>query len=128
MRALLGSELRTLFRRRRTWAMLTVLAAAPVLLAVALWLSGDEPAPGEGPPFFDRITQSGLFVSVAALALSIPFFLPVTVAVVAGDSLAGEASLGTLRYLLVAPAGRSRLRWPRPALASSQSTYFSVSA
>jgi len=107
--ALLTSELRTLFRRRRTWAMLTVLAAAPVLLAVALWLSGDEPAPGEGPPFFDRITQSGLFVSVAALALSIPFFLPVTVAVVAGDSLAGEASLGTLRYLLVAPAGRSRL-------------------
>lgn len=105
----MASELRTLFRRRRTWAMLAVLSATPVLLAVAVRLSGDQPGPGEGPVFLDRITQSGLFVSVAALALSIPFFLPVTVAVVAGDSLAGEASLGTLRYLLVGPAGRTRL-------------------
>src|SRR5262249_35050393 len=34
---------------------------------------------------------------------------PLVVAVVAGDSLAGEASAGTLRCLLVVPAGRSRL-------------------
>jgi ABC-2 type transport system permease protein len=33
----------------------------------------------------------------------------VAVAVVAGDSIAGEANAGTLRYLLTAPAGRSRL-------------------
>lgn len=38
-----------------------------------------------------------------------PFFIPLSVAVVAGDSIAGEASLGTLRYLLVRPAGRTRL-------------------
>jgi ABC-2 type transport system permease protein len=31
------------------------------------------------------------------------------IGVVAGDSIAGEASSGTLRYLLVAPAGRTRL-------------------
>ena len=41
--------------------------------------------------------------------MTIPFFLPLTVGVVAGDTIAGEASLGTLRYLLVRPAGRSRL-------------------
>ena len=29
--------------------------------------------------------------------------------VVAGDAIAGEASHGTLRYLLIAPAGRIRL-------------------
>ncbi|HSK25742.1 MAG TPA: ABC transporter permease subunit [Jiangellales bacterium] len=109
MTALLSSELRTLFRRRRTWAMLAVLAAGPVFLGLAVRLSGDEPGPGEGPVFIDRITQSGLFVSVVALAFSIPFFLPVTTAVVAGDSVAGEASLGTLRYLLTGPAGRTRL-------------------
>src|SRR5699024_4236201 len=34
---------------------------------------------------------------------------PLTVAVVAGDSIAGEAGHGTLRYLLVGPAGRLRL-------------------
>ena len=31
------------------------------------------------------------------------------VGVIAGDSIAGEANAGTLRYLLVAPAGRTRL-------------------
>lgn len=31
------------------------------------------------------------------------------VGVVAGDAIAGEANAGTLRYLLVAPAGRTRL-------------------
>ena len=35
--------------------------------------------------------------------------LQVDVGVVAGDAIAGEASAGTLRYLLVAPAGRTRL-------------------
>ena len=36
-------------------------------------------------------------------------FLPITVAIVAGDAVAGEASAGTLRYLLVRPVGRLRL-------------------
>jgi len=36
-------------------------------------------------------------------------FLPVAVAVVAGDSIAGEASAGTLRYLLARPVGRTKL-------------------
>jgi len=46
---------------------------------------------------------------LAALALVLPVFLPVAVAVVAGDSIAGEASAGTLRYLLARPVGRTRL-------------------
>lgn len=107
--ALLGSELRVLFGRRRTWAMLLALAAIPVIIAIAVRVASDPPGPGEGPPFLDRITQNGLFVSVTALVVTIPLFLPLTVGVVAGDTIAGEASLGTLRYLLVAPAGRVRL-------------------
>jgi ABC-2 type transport system permease protein len=98
-----------LFRRRRTWAMLLALAAIPVLIAVAVRLSSSPPRPGEGPPFLDRVTQNGLFVAVTGLVVSIPLFLPLTVGVVAGDTIAGEAGLGTLRYLLVAPAGRVRL-------------------
>ncbi|MGV8967981.1 MAG: ABC transporter permease [Cellulomonas sp.] len=105
----MASELSVLFRRRRTWAMLAALAAIPVLVAVAVRLSSTPPAPGEGPPFLDRITQNGLFVGITALVVSIPLFLPLTVGVVAGDTIAGEASLGTLRYLLVGPAGRVRL-------------------
>jgi ABC-2 type transport system permease protein len=105
---LLGSELGVLFRRSRTWAMLCALAAIPVLIAVAVRLSSAVPA-GRGPAFLDRITQNGLFVGVTAMLVSVPLFLPLTVGVVAGDTIAGEAGLGTLRYLLVAPAGRIRL-------------------
>ena len=107
--ALLVSELTVLFRRRRTWALLLALAAVPVLIAVAVRLSSQEPTPGRGPPFLDQVTQNGLFVAVTGLIVSIPLFLPLTVGVVAGDTIAGEAGLGTLRYLLVAPAGRAWL-------------------
>ena len=107
-RGLLASELGVLFRRRRTWAMLCALAAIPILIAVAVRLSSAVP-PGRGPAFLDRITQNGLFVGVTAMLVSVPLFLPLTVGVVAGDTVAGEAGLGTLRYLLVAPAGRIRL-------------------
>ena len=105
---LLASELTVLFRRRRTWAMMLALAAVPVLMAVAVRVSSAVP-PGRGPAFLDRITQNGLFVGVTAMLVCVPLFLPLTVGVVAGDTIAGEAGLGTLRYLLVAPAGRVRL-------------------
>jgi ABC-2 type transport system permease protein len=106
---LVGSELAVLFRRRRTIAMLVAIALIPVLLAVAVALSSQQLEPGQGPPFLDRVTQNGLFVGFAAMIIGIPLFLPLTVGVVAGDTIAGEASQGTLRYLLVAPAGRVRL-------------------
>lgn len=107
--SLLGSEVMVLFRRLRTWAMLLALAAVPLLIAVAVKLSSRPTAPGRGPLFLDRITQNGLFVAVTALVVCVPLFLPLTVGVVAGDTIAGEANHGTLRYLLLAPAGRIRL-------------------
>jgi ABC-2 type transport system permease protein len=106
--SLLASELKQLFRRRRTQAMLLALAAIPVVIAVVVRVSSAVP-PGRGPAFLDRISQNGLFVAVTAMLVSVPLFLPLTIGVVAGDTIAGEAGLGTLRYLLVAPAGRVRL-------------------
>jgi ABC-2 type transport system permease protein len=103
--ALLLSELALLFRRRRTWALLGALAAIPVLLAVAVRLSGG----GGGPSFVGDIAGNGLFTGFAAITVAVPLFLPLTIGVVAGDSIAGEASLGTLRYLLITPVGRIRL-------------------
>ena len=107
--ALLASELRVLLRRGRTWAMFGALAAIPVLLALVVFFSTSPPGPGEGPPLLDKVTQNGMFVSVTALVVTTPLFLPLTISVVSGDAIAGEAGLGTLRYLLVAPAGRLRL-------------------
>ncbi|MFF9027423.1 ABC transporter permease [Streptomyces iakyrus] len=111
---LLRNELLTTFRRWRTLALLAVLAAVPVLVGIAVKIeTGDGsaagPGGGGGPAFISQITNNGLFLVFTALAATLPFFLPMAVGVVAGDAIAGEANSGTLRYLLVAPAGRSRL-------------------
>jgi ABC-2 type transport system permease protein len=109
---LLRSELLTTFRRWRTLALLGVLAAVPVLVGIAVRIeTGDGPPSGGGggPAFISQITNNGLFLVFTALAATLPFFLPMAVGVVAGDAVAGEANAGTLRYLLVAPAGRGRL-------------------
>lgn len=103
----LRSELKIIFGRRRNQAGLAVLAVVPIILAIAVRVS--SPGGGGGPSFIASITGNGLFVAFAALAAELPLFLPLAVAVVAGDSVAGEANLGTLRYLLTIPAGRTRL-------------------
>ncbi|TDN93127.1 ABC transporter permease [Microbacterium sp. BK668] len=105
---LLAGETATLFRRWRTWAMLAALALIPILLTVAVRIAGGAD-PGSGPPFLDQITDNGVFVGLAAVTVALPLFLPLTVSVAAGDAIAGEASLGTLRYLLIAPSGRLAL-------------------
>jgi ABC-2 type transport system permease protein len=106
--ALLRTELTVLFRRKRTLAMLAALAAVPILIAIAVRLTHND-SHGAGPAFLDRIENNGLFVVFVALTVCVPLFLPLTVGVVAGDTIAGEASNGTLRYLLISPAGRIRL-------------------
>lgn len=113
---LLRSELLTTFRRWRTLALLAVLAAVPVLVGIAVKIetSGDGSTggggpQGGGPAFISQITNNGLFLVFTALAATLPFFLPMAIGVIAGDAIAGEANAGTLRYLLVAPAGRTRL-------------------
>jgi ABC-2 type transport system permease protein len=105
---LLRSELWLIFGRRRNWAGLAVLAAVPVLIAVAVKLS-DEGGGGGGPDFFSSITQNGLFVALAALTVELPLFLPIAVAAISADTIAGEANLGTLRYLLAVPVHRARM-------------------
>src|SRR5215207_2320764 len=104
---LLRSELRLVFRRRRNLAMLAVLSTGPILLGIAINAAG--PAPGEGPPFFSQVTQNGLFLGLASVLVALPLFLPLAVSVVSGEAVAGEASTGTLRNILVVPAGRTRL-------------------
>ncbi|GAA2716118.1 MULTISPECIES: ABC transporter permease [Streptomyces] len=111
--SLLGNEVTTTFRRWRTLALLGVLAAVPVLVGIAVRIEtadgGRAGHGGGGPAFISQVTNNGLFLVFTSLAVTLPFFLPMAIGVVAGDAVAGEAGPGTLRYLLVAPAGRTRL-------------------
>jgi ABC-2 type transport system permease protein len=102
----LRSELRLIFGRRRNLAGLGVLAAVPIIIALAVKYSGSR---GGGGGFLSQATSNGLFVGLAALTVELPLFLPLAVAVIAGDTVAGEANIGTLRYLLATPVQRPRL-------------------
>jgi ABC-2 type transport system permease protein len=103
----LRNELALVFRRRRNIAMLIVLAAVPILIGTAVKVSA--PRGGEGPAFLGQLTNNGLFLGFAALTICLPVFLPLAIAVVCGDAIAGEANAGTLRYLLTVPVSRTRV-------------------
>ena len=102
-------ELLKLFRRPRTWMTIVLLDTLPTIVAILLAITGVGPRPGQGPAFLSAVLSNGPLFAVAALAIVLPLFLPVAVAVVAGDTIAGEAQSGTLRYLLIRPVGRTRL-------------------
>src|SRR5215468_2420500 len=89
------SELWLIFGRRRNWVGLAVLAAVPVILAIAVKITQPQGGSDVGS-FIGNIESNGLFVALASLTLEIPLFLPIAVASIAGDAVAGEANLGTL--------------------------------
>lgn len=115
---LLRSELRLVFRRRRNQLLLLVVALFPLLIGIGLKVAapqdnGNGGGPGSGPngagAFFNQLAGNGVFLTFIALSLLLILVLPMAVAVVSGDSVAGEAGYGTVRYLLAVPAGRTRL-------------------
>ncbi|HYZ57342.1 MAG TPA: ABC transporter permease [Streptosporangiaceae bacterium] len=106
---MIAVELYKIFRRARTWISLVLICALPLLVAVFVAVTHIGPPPGQGSAFLSAVLEDGRLYPAAALALVLPVFLPVSVAVVAGDSIAGEAASGTLRYLLVRPVSRTRL-------------------
>ncbi|MEO8889865.1 MAG: ABC transporter permease subunit [Jatrophihabitantaceae bacterium] len=102
-----GSEMRLILTRRRNIALLVVLAIVPLFIGIAVDIS--QPRNGDGPQFLGQITGNGLFLVFTALTVSLPFFFPLVIGVVSGDCIAGEANIGTLRYLLTVPVTRGRL-------------------
>ena len=108
------NELRITFFRRRNQLLLLVVALFPLLIGIGLKAAAPHGGGGNGPgsgsaAFFNQLAGNGVFLTFIALSLLLILVLPVVVAVVAGDSIAGEAGYGTLRYLLAVPAGRTRL-------------------
>src|ERR1700760_2015409 len=106
------SELRQVFGRRRNLILPARVGLFPILIGVGLRLSTHphRASGGNGGlAFVTQLTGNGIFLSFIALSILLTLVMPVAVAVIAGDSIAGEAGYGTLRYLLAVPAGRTRL-------------------
>jgi len=89
--------------RRRNQVGLGILVAVPVIMAIAIQASGSTAS------LLGLLSANGILVPLGALTVEIAFFLPLAIALVAGDAVAGEANVGTLRYLLTVPVTRTRL-------------------
>ncbi len=99
-------EIAKAFRRPRTYVLGSLLAGVAMLPSIVLATTSGGSG---GPPFFDQLRTNGLFGGLAGVGLIVPFFLPMGAGLLSGESVAAEASGGTLRYLLVRPVGRVRL-------------------
>jgi ABC-2 type transport system permease protein len=91
--------------RLRTYVGLGLVAVIPIIFTIAFKVN---PPHGAALGLFD-LTASGINIPIAALAGESAFLLIVVASLFAGDSVSGEASWGTLRYLLVRPVSRNRL-------------------
>ena len=98
-------ELRKLAAQRRTYLGLGAVLAATVAFVVAIVVN---PPQGGGETFFLRYTrQSGFAVPLVLLLFSAVWFLPLVVALVAGDIVAAEDGNRTLKTILTRSASRS---------------------
>jgi ABC-2 type transport system permease protein len=102
-------ELAKQWRRPRTVLTFAALAAFSIVLTIALAASGAGQIERVGDiPLLVVPNKSGFSVPVIALASTMKFFRPLAVAIFAGESVAGEAGWGSLRYALSRPVSRSR--------------------
>jgi ABC-2 type transport system permease protein len=108
----LWAEVRRQASRRRTQLALGFMALLPLIVLVAFEFGGDGDDDNGGGAFgslVDLATSGGLNFALFCLAVSAGFLLVVVVALFHGDTVASEASWGSLRYLLAIPVPRARL-------------------
>jgi len=113
---MLRVELIRQVKRRRTWGMIAAITVVPVIIAIA------NKVQGTGGPLrrnlFTLGTNNGVNFATFTLLLMSNFFLVVVIAAFAGESVAGEATWGTLRYLLIRPVSRPKLIAAKIAIAA----------
>ena len=115
MIALLKIEVFKIFKRPRTYIAFAVIALIIILIQIALKFGGEEYVglmlSGMGDSFEEVPSQdllNGYLVCFIILNLLL-IHIPILVALVAGDAVAGEANMGTLRLLVSKPVSRINL-------------------
>lgn len=113
MLPLLRIELYKIFRRPRTYIAFATVAAIAILIQVAMLVDGESFVEFAFHSIGDQFEFGGNLLNgylITYLVLqSLLVHVPLLVALVAGDGLAGEAAAGTLRLLLTKPIGRGRV-------------------
>jgi ABC-2 type transport system permease protein len=108
--ALIRTEFFKAANRTRTLVIALLLVGLPTLIVFAIKSRGNRPRGSDDAQGLFRLAQqSGLLVPAAVLSVMSGFLLVVIAGTFAGDSVAGDASWGNLRYLLMRPVPRGRL-------------------
>lgn len=103
-------ELARQLKRRRTKATFAFLVALPLILILAFAVGSNDVQPGDTRvTLVDVATDGSLNFVLFVMFATTGFFLVVVYALFFGDTIASEASWGSLRYLLAAPVPRARL-------------------
>ncbi|MEC0092647.1 ABC transporter permease [Paenibacillus macquariensis subsp. macquariensis] len=85
-----------IYRRARTWIMLSILAIVSILMPFVFFMAGSQ----ENPSVWE----------VVLLTMTFTFFMNIIFAsVIAADSVASEFSWGTIKLLLIRPWSRSKI-------------------
>lgn len=109
-----ATELRRQASRPRTRIALACMMALPLIVLIAFEFGGtggDDGNNGSGAfsSLVDVATAGGANFALFTLLVSSSFLLVVVFALFFGDTIASEASWGSLRYLLAIPVPRARL-------------------
>ncbi|WBB55341.1 ABC transporter permease subunit [Verrucosispora sp. WMMD573] len=106
-----GAEFRRQASRRRTQLALGFMVLLPLIILIAFQFdtNDDDNGGGEFGSLIDLATSGGLNFTLFTIFVSASFLLVVVVALFCGDTVASEASWGSLRYLLAIPVPRARL-------------------
>jgi ABC-2 type transport system permease protein len=105
--AAIRTEMVKSLRRPRTYVAYGILVLIPIVMAIAIDLNPPS-VTGDGRLLY-LASQTGLLLPGFALRVTSAFMLVIVVALFGGDAIAGEASWGNLRYLLMRPVKRGRL-------------------
>jgi ABC-2 type transport system permease protein len=108
----ISAEWRRQASRRRTQLALGFMALLPLIVLLAFEFGGgddDDNGGGEFSSLVELATSGGLNFTLFCIFVSAGFLLVVVVALFCGDTVASEASWGSLRYLLAVPVPRGRL-------------------
>ncbi|MEY2570863.1 MAG: type transport system permease protein [Acidimicrobiaceae bacterium] len=95
-------------RRARTWGHIAAISIVPILVGIANYTQGRGRHRQELNLYFLG-TNNAVNFGIFLLLIMKDFFIVVVIASLAGESVSGEASWGTLRYLLIRPVSRVRL-------------------
>jgi ABC-2 type transport system permease protein len=120
----IGIELTKQLRRARGWVTLGVMGTMPLVLAVVIGTTRRS-IPERLGNYGSVVTgTTGLSLPLIALSVMMLFLLPLSVAIFAGEPVAGEAAWGSLRYLLARPVSRRRVLASKATVAAG----FSIAA